>query len=168
MEDEILSIIPNRNTTTDPYVIRLPDGHVRVTATSIVFPETCPRCGSSPANTKVRLHLTKGGSEHKPSIKLPFCQRCGLMLNITQYLFAAILVVIMLFVIPHLSRFSLFSRWHSSVAFIASLWIISWVLDQVFKLFYKPGVEVVVAKEDCFELVFDDQMYAEKFVELNR
>jgi len=90
------------------------------------------------------------------------------MLNITQYLFAAILVVIMLFVIPHLSRFSLFSRWHSSVAFIASLWIISWVLDQVFKLFYKPGVEVVVAKEDCFELVFDDQMYAEKFVELNR
>jgi len=38
----------------------------------------------------------------------------------------------------------------------------------VFKTFFKPGVEVVAAKTNSIELAFDDQMYAERFVELNR
>jgi len=55
-----------------------------------------------------------------------------------------------------------------SIVLIAVFWIISWAFHQVFKTFFKPGVEVVAAKTNSIELAFDDQMYAERFVELNR
>jgi hypothetical protein len=171
MKDEVLSINPDRFDAmkSDPYVVRLPDGHVRVTASSIVFPETCPRCGSSPANTNVSLHLSKPNSENSPSIKLPFCKHCGWTLRITQYLFAAFFCSFMFALVPHLKIPipNWLSKMPSGLVFIAVFLIISSVFNQVFKLFYKPGVEVVVADKDCFELAFDDQMYAEKFVELN-
>jgi hypothetical protein len=167
MENEILSINPNRGVPSDPYVVRLPDGHVRVTATSILFPETCPRCGSSPASTNVSLHSANDSNQ---SIKLPFCRRCGWSLNITQYLFAAIVCSFFLLVLPHLriSTPNWLSKVPPSIVLIAFFWIISWAFQQVFKAFYRPGVEVVAAKDNSIELAFDDQMYAEKFVEMNR
>jgi hypothetical protein len=167
MENEILSIDPNRNVPSDPYVVRLPDGPVRVTATSILFPETCPRCGSSPASTNVSLHSARDSSQ---SIKLPFCKRCGWSLNITQYLFAAILCALFLLVLPHLRvpTPNWLSKVPPSIVLIAAFWIIGWAFQLVFKVFYKPGVEVVAAQKDSIELAFDDQMYAERFVELNR
>jgi ribosomal protein S27AE len=167
MEDEILSINPSRNVATDPYVLRLPDGHVRVTATSIAFPETCPRCGSSPANTHVILRFT---NENNLSIKLPFCRRCGWILNITQYLFAAVFFASVFLVLPRL-RFPAFPWLSKAPSFIGPLaifWICGWTAQQTLQMFFKPGVKVVAAKKDFIELAFDDQMYAENFVGLNR
>jgi hypothetical protein len=167
MEDEILSINPSRSVLTDPYVIRLPDGHVRITATSILFPETCPRCGSSPANTTVSL---SSGGESSQSIKLPFCRRCGWALNITQYSFVVAFCAFFFFVFPHLRIPipSWLSGIPSSIVVIVVFLIIGLVSQLIFKMIFKPGVEVVVAEKDSIELSFDDQMYADKFVELNR
>lgn len=76
----------------------------------------------------------------------------------------------MLIVVPHLKipTPNWLSKLPHGVVIIVFFLIISSVFDLIFKLFYKPGVVVVVADKDCFELAFDDQMYAEKFVELNR
>jgi hypothetical protein len=168
MEDEILSINPEKfgGRATDPYVVRLPDGHVRVTGSSIVFPETCPRCGASPANTKVGLG--KGG-EGKRTISLPFCKQCGWSLNLTRYVFLAIFLPIW-FAFPNMKLPLL--RWFPKVSpgflFIGIALILGWASDEVFKLIFKPRVEVVTAEKDSIVLAFEDQMYAEKFVEINR
>ena len=167
MEDEILSINPNRSVLTDPYVMRLPDGHVLVTATSIAFPDSCPRCGSSPADTGVLLKFT---NESNLSIKLPFCRRCGWTLNVTQYLFVAAFCGSMFFVLPHMQTPALhwLGKVPSSIGPLAVFWISGWVAQQILQMVFKPGVRVVAAKKDSIELAFDDQMYAETFVALNR
>ena len=75
-----------------------------------------------------------------------------------------------LLVLPHLKDAipNWLSKVPSSVVLIAVFWIISWAFQQVFKASFKPGVEVVAAQKNSIELAFDDQMYAERFVELNR
>ena len=167
MENEILSINPDRNVAVDPYVMRLPNGHVRVTAASILFPETCPRCGSSPADTNVNL---SSDGEFSQSIKLPFCRRCGRALNITQYSFLVAICAFFYFFFPHLqiSIPSWLSRIPSNIVVIAVFLIIGWGSQLIFKAIFKPGVEIVTADGHSIELSFDDQMYADKFVELNR
>ena len=139
MEDEILSIDPNRSTLSCPYVIRLADGHVRVTATSILFPESCPRCGSSPATSNIRLH---SANDENQSIKLPFCRNCGWSLNIGQYLFAAILFALFLLLPQHLRVPSpvWLSKVPSSIVLIAVFCVLSWMFQQVFKAFISLGL----------------------------
>ena len=43
-----------------------------------------------------------------------------------------------------------------------------WSFDLLFKLSFKPAISVVAWTKDSNDLSFEDQMYAEKFVELNR
>jgi len=162
MDDDILSINPDRGTRTsqglDPYVMRLPDGHVRVTAESIVFPETCPKCGAVPANTRVRL---KGHGEGGRGISIPYCKRCGWALNVTQYLFIAVIVIGMFWIFPHL-------KLSSRLIFFAIVWGAGWLIQLVFQLVFKPDVAVVDWTSDSIDLSFENQVYAEKFVEMNR
>jgi hypothetical protein len=171
MQDETLSINPNRETRTsqglDPYVIRLPDGYVRVTAESIAFPETCPRCGSVPASVGVRL---RGDGKGSHSITIPYCKRCGWSLNFIQYFFVAFLLVAMFVIFPHFKvpSFGWTAKLPSTVVLLAILLGASWVFEQLFKLFFKPRVSIIAWTKDSIDLSFEDQMYAEKFVELNR
>lgn len=162
MDDDALSINPDRKTRTsfslDPYVMRLPGGHIRVTAESVTFPETCPRCGAVPANTGVRLRGEGRGSR---SISIPYCKRCGWALNFIQYLFAVLLLIGMLWIFPHLQV-------PSTLVLTAIACGALWFFELLFKLSFKPGISVVAWTKDSIELSFEDQMYAEKMVELNR
>lgn len=162
MDDDTLSINPDRERRKslglDPYVLRLPDGDIRVTAESIAFPEMCPRCGAVPANTRVRL---KGQGKGSRSISIPYCKRCGWALNFIQYLFAALLLIGMLWMFPHL-------KVPSTLVLIAIAWGALWAFELLFKLSFKPGISVVAWTRDSIDLCFEDKMYAERLVELNR
>jgi hypothetical protein len=168
MEDEFVSISPDRfgGVKREPYVTRLPDGHVRMAGTSVLFPEFCPRCGGTPAETNVRLHFAK---DNRGSIKIPFCRRCAWTLNLTQYAFAALMCVLFLYFFPRF-KFPHY-RWLAVPDFVPVIVVcvlLSMIFEQFFKLVFKPRVEVVMMWKDSAELAFEDQMYAEKFVELNR
>jgi hypothetical protein len=147
--------------------MRLADGHIRVTADSIVFPKTCPRCGATPANTGVRL---KGDGKGGRSIKIPYCKRCGWMLNFIEYSFAALLIGVILIVVPHFKVpiAGWTTKSSSTIAMFAVFFGAGWIFEQLFKLFFKPGVTVITWTRESIDVSFENQMYAEKFVELNR
>jgi hypothetical protein len=194
MKDEVLGTATAhfRVRTAAPCVVRLPDGHVQMTGDSARFPETCPRCGSSPANTCVKLRVNKArlakleqASIHVvkpairvfkgniPSIKFPFCRRCGWTLKITQFLPAILggAVISILDPLIHNFRPRQVPWFSAGTAFFAGMMtagLITALFEYMPRLFINPGVKVVAATKDSVELVFDDLMYAEKFVLLNR
>jgi hypothetical protein len=104
------------------------------------------------------------------AIKVPFCQRCGWTLKAAQYLPAILGGVFIVFVVPLLqhSHHKLFPWFSTGLA----VGITASLVDAVFKhlpsLFIHTGVEVVAITKDSAELAFDDPMYAEQFVLLNR
>jgi ribosomal protein S27AE len=164
MKDEFVSIDPSR---FGGYVIRLPSGNVQVNGTLVEFPAFCPRCGSSPAKTGVRLHPPH---DSEVSFVLPFCARCGWSLRLTGYLYAILLGAFMFFIFPHwkVPTLSFLSKVPTEVIEVLCFLAVGWVFSQIFELFYKPRVQLVGLKGDFAEFAFEDPMYAEKFVELNR
>jgi ribosomal protein S27AE len=197
MEDGIISRTPDRFRvrTVEPRVARLPDGHVQMMGDIALFPERCPRCGGSPAKTEVKLRLTKGrlfkvndgtapaGTEvnlrsiraslfknSNRTIKIPFCQRCGWTLKATQYIPAILGGVFIVFVIPLLqhSHRKLFPSFSTGIAVGMTASLVDAAFRHLPRLFVKPGVQIVAITKDSAELAFDDPMYAEQFVLLNR
>jgi hypothetical protein len=196
MKDEIPGAIPAefRVPAVEPRVVRLPDGNVRMNGSSARFPETCPRCGGAPAETEVKLRLTprffKGNDGYAPAkgneemrsamvklfksnnraIKIPFCRRCGWLLKSVQYLPAILGTAFIVFVVPYLqlSHPKLFPWVSTGIAVAVMASVVDAVCRHLPKLFVNAGVEVVAMTKDSADLAFDDPMYAEKFVELNR
>jgi hypothetical protein len=199
MKDVIFGAVPAefRVRTVEPCVIRLPDGNVRMHGDSARFPDRCPRCGSSPASTGVKLRLTrsrlfKADSASAPaqtdanlrairarliksnrSIKIPFCRRCGWTLKITQFLPGFLGCAVIGFVDPRIQNFRpgqlpWFSAGTACLAGMLTAGVITAVFDYMPKLLIDPGVKVVAVTKDSAELAFDDPMYAEQFVLLNR
>jgi hypothetical protein len=173
MKAEILGVTPVRfgAPATDPRVVRLPDGNVRINGDAARFPERCPRCGRFPAKTEVRLHFTKfrsRGPLKGVSVKVPFCRSCGVALNSIPYVCGALSFVVLTFVLPHLkipSSVRIIPD-HLLAAVIAVL--VSVVIERVPRSLIRPGVEVVAVAKGSADVAFDDQMYAEQLVLLNR
>ncbi|MGP8259458.1 MAG: hypothetical protein ACLQM6_05835 [Acidobacteriaceae bacterium] len=199
MKDEVLGTTTAqfRVRTAAPCVVRLPDGHVQMTGDSARFPETCPRCGSAPANTMVKLRLTKpifkinDGiatvetnvklrmarmsllKNNNRGIKIPFCRRCGWTIKVVQYLPAILGGAVMVFLGPviehsHPRQFPWYSSGIAVIAGALTAGLIPVLFEYLPRLFIAPGVKIVAATKGSVELVFDDPMYAEKFVLLNR
>jgi hypothetical protein len=197
MEDEIFSKTPDRYRarTVESCVTRLPDGHVQMKGDAARFPERCPRCGSAPAKTMVKLRLTKllPFKVHSASpplktedvvhsvrlrliknsnraIKIPFCRQCGWTLKAAQYLPGILGFVFIVFVVPLLqhSHRNLFPWFSTAVAVGVTASLVDTVFRYLPNLFINPGVKLVAVTKDSAELAFDDQMYAEQFVLLNR
>jgi hypothetical protein len=173
MKVKVLTTIPDRVRIQArvPCVTRLPNGHVQMEGGSVRFPERCPRCGNSPANTEVKLRFTKMRLKGTGrSIKVPFCRRCGWTLKTVQYLPAILTTVFVIFVVPllKLSHPTLFPK----ISEAAEIAILPAVAGAAFewlpRLFIRSGVEIVAVKKGSAELAFDDPLYAEKFVLLNR
>jgi len=197
MEDVISSKtnILFRARTVEPCVIRLPNGNVRVTGDAARFPDLCPRCERSPAKTEIKLRLTKprvfkADSADTPAqtdvnwsstkarrikssnrvIKIPFCRQCGWPLKAAQYLPAILGGVFIVFVVPLLqhSHRKLFPWFSTGLAVGMTASLVDVAFRHLPRLFVKPGVEIVAITKDSAELAFDDPMYAEQFVLLNR
>ena len=161
--------------TAEPLVTRLPDGHVRVRGSDARFPDRCPRCGTAPAQTKVKLRFQKFHAKNfwrlnSHSTKLPFCTRCGRTLNALPYIIGILGFLSATFVVPHLETRGLtpHSIFPSAFAIFLITVVSSATIEELPRLFFKPGVQVVAADKDSTDLAFDDPMYAEQFVLLNR
>jgi hypothetical protein len=161
--------------TAEPSVARLPDGHVRVRGSAARFPERCPRCGTVPARTKVKLRFEKFRAKNfsifnSHSIKLPFCTRCGRVLNALPYIIGMLSFVFITFAVPHIKTRG--SSPHSIIPSAFAAFLITLIsgiaIERVPRLFFKPRVQVVGADADSADLAFEDPMYAEQFVLLNR
>jgi hypothetical protein len=193
MEDVISSKTSTlfRVRTVEPAVIRLPNGHVQVTGDSPRFPDSCPRCGSMPAKTLVKLRASKvrrKKSEQgsvapvQPAIKvargetltkIPFCRRCGWTLKITQFLPGILGCGVIAFLDPRIQNFRpsgipWFSAGTAVIAGMLTAALVNVVFEYLPTLLIDPGVKVVTVGKGIVELAFDDQLYAEKFVLLNR
>ena len=197
MEDGIFSKTADRFRvrTVEPRVARLHNGHVQMMGDTVLFPDRCPRCGSSPAKTEVKLRLTKArllkvndgstpaGTEvnlrsisasllksSNRAIKVPFCRQCGWPLKVAQYLPAILGGVFIVFVVPLLqhSHPKLFPWFSTGLAVGMTASFVDVAFRHLPRLFVKPGVEIVAITKDSAELAFDDPMYAEQFVLLNR
>jgi hypothetical protein len=161
--------------TSEPSVARLPDGHVRVRGSATRFPEKCPRCGAFPARTEVKLRFQKFRAKNfwrhsSQSIKLPFCARCGRTLNALPYIIGLFGFLFATFVVPRIKTpgFSPHSILPSAFAVFLITIVSGGVIEELPRLFFKPGVQVLSADADSVDLAFDDPMYAEQFVLLNR
>jgi hypothetical protein len=183
--------------TTVPSVVRLPNGHVQMTGDSARFPDSCLRCGSSPAKTMVKLRLTKPlfksndgifSVEAKANlrlvrtslfknsnrrIKIPFCRCCGWTLKIIQFLPGILGAVVIGILDPLIQNFRPRQvPWFSAgTAFFAGMMtagLVTALFEYMPRLFLRPGVKIVAITKDSAELAFDDLMYAERFVLLNR
>ena len=159
----------------EPSVARLPDGHVRVRGNDARFPDRCPRCGTAPARTEVKLRFQKFRIKtcrklNLHSIKLPFCTRCGRILNALPYVIGLLGFLFATFVVPHIKTpgFSPHSILPSAFAIFLITLISGVAIEDLPRHFFKPGVQVVGADRDSADLAFDDPMYAEQFVLLNR
>jgi hypothetical protein len=198
MEAGILSKTPDRfrAPTVEPCVVRLPDGHVQMKGDAARFPDTCPRCGSAPAKTMVKLRLTRFrlnkvndvtapletkiklrsararllSKNSNRATKIPFCRRCGWTLNAAHYIPALLGGVFIVFVVPFLQHFhhKLFPWFSTGIAVGVTASLVDAAFRNLPRLLINPGVKVVVVTKDSVELAFDDQMYAERFVLLNR
>ena len=187
-----------RARTVEPCVIRLPNGNVRVTGDAARFPDLCPRCERSPAKTEIKLRLTKprvfkADSADTPAqtdfnwsstkarrikssnrvIKIPFCRQCGWSLKVAQNLPVIFGCLAMGYLGPliersHPRQFPWFSSGIAVVTGAVAAGLVDAVLRYLPNLIIDPGVKVVAVTKDSAELAFNDQMYAEKFVLLNR
>ncbi len=193
MEDVISSKtnIPFRPRTVEPTVVRLPNGHVQVTGDSARFPYLCPRCGSTPAKTLFRLRVDKvrrtkaePGSiaSYQAAIKLatgkimtkiPYCRRCGWTLKITQFIPAMLGCAVIGFLDPRIqnyrpSQLPWFSAGTACLAGMLTAALVNVAFDYMPRLLIDPGVKAVALGKGVVELAFNDPMYAEQFVLLNR
>ena len=193
MKDAISSKTNNlfRARTAEPTVIRLPNGHVQVTGDSARFPDSCPRCGSTPARTLVKLRFYKArhtkpepGSfaSDQPAIKvakgkimakIPFCRRCGWTLKIIQFIPGILGCAVIGFLDPRIqnyrpSQLPWFSAGTACFAGMLTAGLVNVSFDYMPRLFIDPGVKAVALGKGIVELAFNDQIYAEQFVLLNR
>jgi hypothetical protein len=175
MKDEILGTIPAefRVKTIEPRVARLPDGNVRMNGSGARFPETCPRCGRTPADTEVKLHFMKmrlASLTHIQPVKIPFCKRCARTLKTAQYLPAFLSGLFVAFAVPalKLTNPNLYPHVPAWLVVAVVPMLAGMMFEWAPRAFVKAGVEVVGVGKDFADLAFDDQMYAEKFVEMNR
>jgi hypothetical protein len=193
MEDVISSKTNNlfRVRIVEPPVIRLPNGHVQVTGDCARFPDSCPRCGSTPAKTLVRLRFYKFRhtkpeqgtiasdqpaikvAKRKIMIKIPFCRRCGWTLKITQFLPGILGCVVIGFLGPLIQNYRprqlpWFSAGTAFLAGMLTAGLVNAVFEYMPRLLIDPGVKIVTLGKGIVELAFNDQIYAEKFVLLNR
>jgi hypothetical protein len=177
MKDETPGTIASRYRvqTVELVVVRLPDGNVRMNGSSAIFPKTCPRCGSVQANTDVKLRFAKFRLANflklnSWSVKIPFCQRCGGILNAVPWVAGFVSFVFMTFVVPLLKipGFGVPSRIPPYVAAALAAAFAAAAIEGVPRMMFKPRVEIVAVEKGSGELAFEDRMYAEQFVELNR
>lgn len=193
MDDVVASKTDNlfRVSTVEPAVIRLPSGHVQVTGDDARFPDSCPRCGGSPAKTLVKLHVSKvrckkpeprSIAPSQPALKvatgtilnkIPFCRRCGWTLKTIQFLPGIVGVVAIGFLDTRIqnyrpAQFPWFSAGTAVFAGMLAAALVTAALDYMPRLFIDPGVKIAVLGKGKVELAFNDPVYAEKFVLLNR
>ncbi len=177
MKDEIFGTMPAefRSMTIEPPVVRLPDGHVRVYRSGARFPNTCPRCGRSPAETEVKLGFMKlklASFTRNRSIKVPFCSRCGRTLKTARVISAILGALAVAAAESLISNRNLLPKIPPGFAAMIAAAVAAAVVGALFEwapnVFVRAGVEVVGMGKDFTDLAFDDQMYAERFVELNR
>jgi hypothetical protein len=193
MEDVISSKANNlfRARTADPAVIRLPNGHVQVTGDSSRFPDFCPRCGSRPAKTSVKLRAYKGRrtkpdqgimasdqaaikvAKGKIQIRIPFCRRCGWTLKTTQFLPGVLGCVVIGLLDPRIqnyrpSQLPWFSAGTAVIAGMLTAGLVTAAFDCMPRLIIDPGVKAVALGKGIVELAFNDPIYAEQLVLLNR
>ena len=180
-----------RARTAEPTVIRLPNGHVQVTGDSSRFPDFCPRCGNRPARTLVKLLAYKARrskpeqgmmasdraaikvARGKVQIKIPFCRRCGWTLKISQFLPWLLGCVVIGFLDPRIqnyrpSQIPWFSAGTALIAGMVTAGLVTAAFEYMPRLLIDPGVKVVAVGKGVLELAFNDPMYAEQFVLLNR
>ena len=180
-----------RSRTAERTVIRLPNGHVQVTGDSARYPDSCPRCGTRPAKTLVKLRAYKvrrtkpelgnfalnqpaiKAAKGKITLKIPFCRRCGWTLKIIQFLPGILGAGVIGFLDPRIqsyrpSQVPWFSAGSAVFAGMLTTGLVTAAFEYMPRLFIDPGVKIVAVGKGVVELAFDDQIYAEQFVLLNR
>lgn len=127
------------------------------------------------AETKVKLHMARMSllKNSNRGIKIPFCRSCGWTLKVVQYLPAILGGAVTVFLGPMIehSHPRQIPWYTSSIAVMAGMLtagLVPAAFEYMPRLFLSPGVKIVAITKDTAELVFDDLMYAERFVLLNR
>jgi hypothetical protein len=109
----------------------------------------------------------------KITFKIPFCRRCGWTLKIIQFVPGILGCAVIGFLDPKIQNYRpgqlpWFSAGSAALAGMLTTGLVTAVFDSMPRLFLDAGVKVTALRKGVLELAFDDQMYAEQFVLLNR
>jgi len=129
----------------------------------------------APAEANVKLYMARMSllKNSNRGIKIPFCRRCGWTLKVVQYLPAILGGTVTVFLTPviehaHPTQFPWYSRGIAAMAGMLTAGLIPAAFEYMPRLFLTPGIKIVAIDKYSAELAFDDLMYAERFVLLNR
>jgi hypothetical protein len=121
------------------------------------------------ASNQPAIKLAKGNI----ITKIPFCRRCGWTQKTAQFIPAILGCAVIGFLDPRIQNYRpaqlpWFSAGTACFAGMLTAGLVNAAFDYMPRLLIDPGVKAVALGKGIVELAFNDQMYAEKFVLLNR